>query len=67
MTKLNDTTRLARSDNFVERQLGNETVLIPISQAGVDVQSIYTLNETAALVWRLLEKDYFHQGCHRDS
>jgi hypothetical protein len=48
-------TILVRSENFVQRQLGEETVLVPISQTGVDVQNIYTLNETAAMVWKLLE------------
>jgi len=48
-------TILVRSENFVERQLGAETVLVPISQTGVDVQNIYTLNETAAAVWRKLD------------
>jgi hypothetical protein len=48
-------TILVRSKNFVQRQLGEETVLVPISQTGVDVQNIYTLNETAAMVWKLLE------------
>ena len=48
-------TILVRSENFVQRQLGEETVLVPISQTGIDVQNIYTLNETAAMVWKLLE------------
>ena len=47
--------KLLRSDNFVERKLGDETVLVPINQIGVDVQSIYTLNDTAAAVWKKLE------------
>ena len=47
--------KLLRSDNFVERQLGDETVLVPINQIGVDVQSIYTLNDTAAAVWKKLK------------
>ena len=48
-------TILVRSENFVQRLLGEETVLVPISQTGIDVQNIYTLNETAALIWKLLE------------
>ena len=47
--------KLLRSDNFVERKLGDETVLVPINQIGVDVQSIYTLNDTAAAVWKKLK------------
>ncbi len=52
---MNGMDRLVRSENFVERQLGDETVLVPINQLGVDVQSIYTLNLTAAAVWKKLE------------
>ena len=50
--------KFLRSDNFVERQLGDETVLVPINQIGVDVQSIYTLNDTAAAVWKNLKSEY---------
>ena len=52
---MNGLDRLLRSENFVERQLGDETVLVPINQLGVDVQSIYTLNPTAAAVWKKLK------------
>ena len=45
-----------RSDNFVERELGGAKVLVPINQFGVEVQSIYTLNETAAAIWSLLSE-----------
>ena len=47
--------KLIRSQNLVERHLGEETVLVPINQLGVVVQSIYTLNPTAAFIWNLLE------------
>ena len=52
---MDNTIKFLRSDNFVERQLGDETVLVPINQIGVDVQSIYTLNDTAAAVWKILK------------
>jgi len=52
------TMKLLRSENFVERQLGDETVLVPINQIGVDVQSIYTLNDTAAAVWKILKTEH---------
>ncbi len=44
-------TLLSRSNNFVSRHLGDELVLIPINQTGVDVQKIYALNDTAEAVW----------------
>ena len=43
-----------RSDNVVSRELGGQTVLIPIQQQGIDVQRIYALNSTAEDVWELL-------------
>ena len=43
-----------RSENVVSRELGGQTVLIPIQQQTVDVQSIYALNATAETVWGLL-------------
>ena len=55
---MENTMKLLRSENFVERQLGDETVLVPINQIGVDVQSIYTLNDTAAAVWKKLKTEY---------
>ena len=43
-----------RSENVVSRELGGQTVLIPIQQQGVDVQRIYALNATAEAIWELL-------------
>ena len=54
---MENTIKFLRSENFVERQLGDETVLVPINQIGVDVQSIYTLNDTAAAVWKKLKTE----------
>ena len=54
-SNMKNTIRYIRNENFVERQLGDETVLVPINQLGVDVQSIYTLNDTAAAVWKKLK------------
>jgi hypothetical protein len=54
-SNMKNTIRYIRNENFVERKLGDETVLVPISQLGVDVQSIYTLNDTAAAVWKKLK------------
>jgi len=46
--------KFVRNNNLVERKLGDETVLVPITQVGVDVQSIYSLNATAASIWEKL-------------
>jgi hypothetical protein len=43
-----------RSDKTVTREIGGETLLIPITQVGVSLQKVYLLNETSAAIWRLL-------------
>ena len=43
-----------QQSNVVTRRIAGETLLIPITQVGVDLQKVYLLNETAAAVWRLL-------------
>ena len=44
-----------RGDNIISRTIAGETLLIPITQVGVDLQKVYLLNETAAAIWNLLE------------
>ncbi len=49
------TTVLQKSASVVTRQIGGETVLVPIRKSVGDLDSIYTLNETATLVWSLVD------------
>ena len=44
-----------KSDGIVSRKIGEECILVPIRQGVGDLQSIYTLNETAARIWDLLD------------
>ncbi len=44
-----------KSDDIVFRKIGDEYLLVPIRQGVGDLESIYTLNETAALIWDLLD------------
>ena len=44
-----------KSDSLVSRKIGNEFILVPIRQNAGDLDSIYTLNETAAYVWDLID------------
>jgi hypothetical protein len=44
-----------RSDAMVFRKIGQEYILVPIRQGVGDLESIYTLNETAALIWEFLD------------
>lgn len=44
-----------KSDSIVSRKIGDEFILVPIKQDVADLESIYTLNETAAHVWELID------------
>jgi hypothetical protein len=44
-----------RSDDIVFRKIGDEYLLVPIRQGVGDMESIYTLNETASRIWELLD------------
>lgn len=44
-----------RSDSFVFRRIEGETILVPIKGNVEDLESIYSLNETAALAWQSLD------------
>jgi hypothetical protein len=44
-----------RNEALVFRKIGDECILVPIRQGVGDLESIYTLNETAARIWELLD------------
>lgn len=44
-----------KSDSVVFRKIGEECILVPIRQDVGDLESIYTLNETAARIWELTD------------
>lgn len=44
-----------KSDSIVSRKIGDEFVLVPIRQNVGDLENIYTLNETAARIWELID------------
>ena len=44
-----------KSDAVVFRKIGDECILVPVRQGVGDLESIYTLNETAARIWELLD------------
>lgn len=47
-------TMYRRADTTITREIGGQTLLIPITQVGVSLQKVYLLNETGAAIWRLL-------------
>jgi len=41
--------------NIVSRSIAGDMVLVPIRKNIADMESIYTLNETAARIWELVD------------
>ncbi len=48
-------SRYTRDPDFVFRRLADEIILVPIRRNMGDLESIYSLNETAARIWELLD------------
>ena len=44
-----------KDDSIVSRKIADEFILVPIRQNVGDLESIYTLNETAARIWELID------------
>jgi len=44
-----------KNDAMVSRKIGDEFILVPIRQNVGDLESIYTLNETAAHIWEWID------------
>lgn len=45
----------APNDDFVQRTIAGECLLVPIRRQLADVNSLYVLNETGAAAWQLLD------------
>ena len=43
-------------NNFLLREIAGEFLLIPLGSSSKQFNSIITMNETGAFIWRLLEK-----------
>ena len=48
-------TKYQRSPDVVAREILGEMILVPIRQDVGDMESIFTLNETAAYIWSQLD------------
>jgi Coenzyme PQQ synthesis protein D (PqqD) len=53
MTRLDE--RYQKHPSMVSRQIAGEVILVPIRKNVGDLESIYTLNETGAVIWALLD------------
>ena len=45
----------SHSPTVVTRKTGNEYVLVPVTGNIADMDSVYTLNETGAFIWELID------------
>jgi hypothetical protein len=44
-----------RSPSIIARRTGDEYVLVPVTNNIADMTSMYTLNETGAFIWDLID------------
>ena len=44
-----------RNPDVIFRKIADEFVLVPIRQKAVDLKSVFTLNDTGAFIWGLLD------------
>ena len=46
---------LKKNKDMVSRKLGDELILIPVFNTNEEMGEIYSLNETAEMIWRLID------------
>lgn len=49
------TKRFVKENDFVTRNIKDETIIVPVKGDVSDLDSIYTLNEVGSLVWKFLD------------
>lgn len=52
---MNSKTIYRHSPGIVTRKTGNEYILVPVTNNIADMNSVYTLNETGAFIWELID------------
>ena len=48
-------TRYDRDPSIIYREIAGEALLVPIRSTAADLDSIFTLNEVGAFIWKLLD------------
>ena len=49
------TNRFVKKDDSVTRQIAGETIIVPVRSHVGDVNSIFTMNELGAMIWKLID------------
>lgn len=52
---MEDAAILKKNPDMVTRQIDKETMLVPVIKTSDDINCLYTLNETAAFVWNMID------------
>lgn len=45
----------SKNPDIIFRKIADEFILVPIRQKAVDLKCVYTLNQTAAFLWELID------------
>ncbi len=48
--------RIVKNPDFIVRQIGEETLLIPIARARADLNAVLVLEGIGGVIWELLEQ-----------
>lgn len=48
--------KYVKGQGFVEKQVGNELILVPLVNKVADMSEVFTLNEVGAFIWNCLEQ-----------
>lgn len=49
-------------ENFIVRNVAGENLVVPLSDTGVDFNSVITLNESGKFIWDILAKGSDYDG-----
>lgn len=45
----------SKNPDIIFRNIAGEFILVPVRNKAVDLKSVYTLNETAAFIWGIID------------
>jgi len=57
--------RFQKDPSIVSQEIAGEVILVPVRQSVGELDSIYTLNETAAYTWSLIDGHHTLEEIHQ--